>query len=84
MSMMVDEMSRRVKDVPDTIDTMIDKNLQSYNPENRPKISEYVDQIEDPVLVKEDFDKATKLITPLSSPLVVPTLENVPYMNGAQ
>ena len=84
MSIMVDEMSRRVKDVPDTIDTMIDKNLQSYNPENRPKISEYVDQIEDPVLVKEDFDKATKLITPLSSPLVVPTLENVPYMNGAQ
>jgi hypothetical protein len=84
MSIMIDEMSQRVKDVPDTVDTMIDKNLQSYNPENRPKISEYVDQIEDPILVKEDFDKATKLITPLSSPLVIPTLENVPYMNGAQ
>lgn len=83
MSVIVDEMSHKVKDVPDTVDTMIDKSLQSYNPENRPKINEYVTQIEDPVLVKDDFDKAIEITVPSSTP-TLPTLEDAPYMNGAQ
>ena len=76
MSVLVDEMSKKIKDTENEVDTMIDKNLQFYNPENRPIIREYLNKIDNPIITEEDYQRSGKILqlsSVPSTPIILPT-----------
>ena len=76
MSVLVDEMSKKIKDTENEVDTMVDKNLQFYNPENRPIIREYLNKIDNPIITEEDYQRSGKILqlsSVPSTPIILPT-----------